>query len=422
MRKRILSLLLVSVMTISACGANGGASVSADTSVSANNVTYTYQDYANMSAEEIVSCLTLEQKAAQMVLPAVYSVNTDLMGEYCYGGILSKYDAITYDEWRVLVNEFQEAAINSPSSIPYIYGQDDVHGVNYCANAVYYPQNIGLGAANDPELMYEIGLATADEARNCYMLWNYAPVVAQSVDPRWGRTYESYGCDLDMITALSTQYVAGLLDGGVIACAKHFFADGNVIYGTGEYSANTVRLIDRGDAVLTDEEIAELLDVYQALVDAGVQTIMITHSSVNGVKMHENGEYIMYLKNEMGFEGFVVSDWDSVQNTSGATYYDQVVNAVNAGIDMLMEVDKYDEAKEIIIEAVQNGDISEERIDDAVRRIIQVKLDQGIFDDPFNENLELVHEGTGCEEYRELARRAVEESLVLLKKKKETKE
>ena len=280
---------------------------------------YKYQLYATMTPEEIVADLTLEQKAAQMVQPAVYCVDEDAMRENDYGSILSTQGSIGAAEWRELVDGFQQAAIESEAGIPYVYGQDDVHGVNYCLDAVYFPHNIGAGAANDEELMYQVGLITADEARLCHMLWNFSPVVAQSVDPRWGRTYESYGSDLDLITRLSTAYTRGLIDGGLIACTKHFLADGNVLYGTGEGDM----LIDRGDAQLTDEQIDELLAVYQAQIDAGVQTIMVSHSSLNGVKMHENGEYIMKLKNEMGFEGFIVSDWNSVQNTGGATYEEQ---------------------------------------------------------------------------------------------------
>ena len=378
---------------------------------------YKYLKYRNMKAEEIVASLSLEQKAAQMVQPAVYNLDERTMKEFDYGSILSKSESLYFYEWQNLVDGFQNRAVSSECGIPYLYGQDDVHGVNYCLNSVIFPHNIGLGAANDPKLMYEVGLITADEAKLCHMLWNFAPCVAQSVDPRWGRTYESYGADLEIIKNLSVAYTKGLQDGGVVACAKHFFADGNVIYGTGENS-DVPRLIDRGYAQLTDEEIDELLAVYQAQVDAGVKTIMISHSGLNNVKMHENAQYIQYLKNEMGFEGFIVSDWNSVQNTSPGTYYEQVVTSVNAGIDMLMEVDTYNEAMYDIINGVKNGDIPQERVDDAVTRIVKVKLEEGIFEDPFCENLETKMEGTGSEEYRAVAKTLVEESLVLLKNKK----
>ena len=370
--------------------------------------------YASMSPEEIAAGLSLEQKAAQMVMPAVYNVSPDKMKDNDYGSILSTAGSIDAASWRSVVDKYQSAALLSDAGIPYIYGQDDVHGVNYCLNAVYFPHNIGQGAANDEELAYQVGLITADEAKLCHMLWNYSPCIAQSADPRWGRTYESYGSDLETITKLSTAYTKGLIDGGLVVCAKHFFADGNAEYGTGE-KGDTEMLIDRGDARLTDSEIKELLKVYQAQIDAGVQTIMISHSSLNGVKMHENKEYIMKLKKEMGFEGFIVSDWESVQHISGSSYREQVVTSINAGIDMLMEIKRFDETMQIITDAVKSGEISEERMDDAVTRIIKVKKEEGLFEDPFLEKAETVQKETGSLEYRKVAEKLVEESLVLLK-------
>lgn len=191
------------------------------------------------------------------------------------------------------------------------------------------------------------------------------------------------------------------------------------MYGTGEQTEYKM-LIDRGDAQLTDAEIAEQLEVYQELIDAGVQTIMISHSSLNGVKMHENKEYIMKLKDEMGFEGFIVSDWGSVGNITGSSYKEQVIKSVNAGIDMLMETDRFEEAKQIIIDAVGSGEITEERINDAVTRIIRVKKNEGIFDDPLFDNLKTEQNETGSLEYRKVAEQLVEESLVLLKNENET--
>ena len=370
--------------------------------------------YAGMTAEEIVSALTLEQKASQMVQPACYNINDQEMEALCYGSILSQGEHLNAAGWRDFTARFQRAALKSEAGIPYIYGQDDVHGVNYCLGAVYFPQNIGLGAADDEELMYRIGQITADEAKLCHMLWNFAPVVARSADPRWGRTYESFGADIGRITRLSTAYTRGLLDSGLVACPKHFFGDGNVAFGTGE-SRDQPRLMDRGNARLTDEQIAELLSVYQAQVDAGVQTVMISFSSLNGVKMHENKQYIDLLKNEMGFKGFIVSDWEAVSQTSPADYAGQVIAVVNAGVDMLMEADHFRDARAVIISAVKAGLIPEERVDDAVRRIIQVKMDAGVLDDPLCENLQTVQKDTGSAEYRAVAEEAVEKSLVLLK-------
>lgn len=408
MRMKLVSLVTVLALSLCGCGR-----YEEDYTVSSERVEQVKQS-GDKTPEEIVAGLTTEQKAAQMVQPAIYVLKDEQMKKNDYGSILSKSATITAEEWRTTVDQLQALALASEAGIPFIYGQDDVHGVNYCKNAVYFPQNIGMGAANDPELMYRIGQITADEAKLCHMLWNFAPCVAQSEDPRWGRTYESYGADPEIIRSLGTAYTRGLVDSGLVACAKHYLGDGNVEYGTGENS-DVARLIDRGDAVMTEEEINTLLEIYRGQIEAGVQTIMISHSALNGVKMHENKEYIMKLKDEMGFTGFIVSDWNSVQNTSPQTYHDQVVTAVNAGIDMLMEVQTYDEAKDIIVDAVGKGEITEERLNDAVTRIIRVKKNAGLFDDPMCERMKTVQTDTGSKEYRAVAEKAVEESLVLLK-------
>ena len=378
-----------------------------------------YKEYANMTPEQITASLTLDEKAAQMVLPSIANLESGAMEKFGYGGILSKKESLSSSAWRSLIDGLQRQTLKSSSGIPFIYGQDDVHGVNYALDTVIFPHNIGLGAANDKELMYKVGQITADEAKICHMLWNYAPCVAQSVDPRWGRTYESYGSDLESIKELSTAYTKGLVDSGVIACPKHYLGDGNVVYGTGEKS-DYPRIIDRGDAQLSDSEINELISVYKAQIDAGAQTIMISHSSLNGVKMHENKKYIEYLKNELGFKGFIVSDWDSVQKTSSKTYEQQVITSVNAGIDMFMEVERFENTRRIITSSVINGKISQERIDDAVTRIIKVKKDIGLFNDPMLEQMTTNKSETGSSEYRAVAEQLVEKSLVLVKNKNNT--
>ncbi len=427
--KKALTISLVLALMLSAvsCSQNstkGGPDTFADSLTASDAENYEavelhsdipkYQQYAAMTPEQIVSTLTLEQKASQMVQAAVYHVTEEDMRNNDYGSLLGTPECAVDSGWRKLVDRQQKGAVESAAGIPYCYGLDNVHGVGYCREAVYFPHNIGIGASGDEELAYQIGRITADESKLCHVLWTFSPCVAQSVDPRWGRTYESYGSDLGDITKLSVAFTKGLLDGGLIVCPKHFFADGNVKFGTGE-GGGPLMLIDRGDAELTDAEIEELLKVYKAHIDAGVQTIMISHSSLNGVKMHENREYIMKLKDEMGFEGFIVSDWNSVQNITGSTYYEQVVKSTNAGIDMLMEPDTFNEAKQIIIDGVNKGDISEERVNDAVTRIIKVKKEAGFFDDPMLENIKTEKEECGSEEYRKVAERAVEESLVLLK-------
>lgn len=360
---------------------------------------------------EWVKTLTLHEKAAQMVQGAIYNITESTMKENDYGSALSGAD-MTSDEWREQILNLQKAALASKTGIPYVYGNDSVHGVGYCRGAVIFPHNIGIGAANDTDLTYKMGLAVADESKIAGILWNFSPCLASAKDPRWGRTYESYSSDLGIVTALGTVYAKGMVDGGILPCAKHFFAEGNVGYGTGEDNF----LIDRGDATLNQKEIDDILEVYKSVLDAGVRTVMISHSAINGVKMHENKELITdVLKGEMGFTGLVVSDWESIHHISGDTFEEQVINAVNAGIDMLMEPDSYDNCIAIIEKAVNDGRISQERINDAVTRILTVKYEMGIFDDPMMENLDIKQSDVGSDEYRDIARQLVEKSLVLLK-------
>ena len=374
------------------------------------------EKYSGMTADEILAKLTLEQKICQMIQPAIYNINTDRMAEYDFGSVLSKTDGqyLGASEWKNLIRDYQSAALSSEAGIPFIYGQDDVHGVNYCRGTVLFPHNIGLGAANDEDLMYKIGAATADEAKLAGMLWNFAPCVAVSTDPRWGRTYESYSSEPEIVGNLAVAYVKGLQDNGIAACGKHFFADGAETWGTGENGF----MIDRGDANLSDAEAAVLLDVYKRLVDAGALSIMISHGSVGGVKMHENGKYISVLRDEFGFDGLIVSDWESIHNISGSDFTEQMANAINAGIDMLMEPNMYRETFDAVLQGVKSGKISQERIDDAVRHILRFKIETGVMDDPMQEVLTTKQTECGSKEYRDLAIKAVEESMVLLKNEK----
>lgn len=220
--KRALILLLVfsMIIPISACRPSDLEMTSETTEIIYD---FDYQRYATMTPEEIVAELTLEQKAAQMVQPILYNSKVQGMQDYCYGSIYGDEGVHTAEEWREIVDSYQKAAIESEAGIPFLLAQDDVHGVGYCVGAVYFPHNIGIGAANDEDLAYQMGLITANEAKQCHMMWNLYPCVAQSVDPRWGRTYECYSSDIETITRLSTAYTRGLIDGGVIACSKHFF-------------------------------------------------------------------------------------------------------------------------------------------------------------------------------------------------------
>ena len=389
------------------------------------HATVTSGKYEGMTADQIAASLTLEQKADQMVQPAIYNTSNTMMGTHDYGSILSTWDGTfvkeTPEDWYDRICKIQSNAVASSAAIPFVYGQDSVHGVNYSLNTVIFPHNINIGMAGDADLAYQMGTAVAEEILPTGMLWNFSPCVASAQDPRWGRTYESYSSDPEIVQELAAAYTRGLTEHGVIACPKHFFGDGNTLMGTGE-SLNGRTLLDRGDAQLSDEEIEALLAVYQAQIDSGAQSLMVSHSALNGIKMHENQHYLIdVLRGQMGFKGVVLSDWESIHNIKSTdNFEEQVVTAVNAGIDMLMEPDQFESCAKIICNGVRKGDISEERVNEAVTRIIQMKMDAGLFEDPYLEdplagiNADPAKQ-CGSEAHKELAAELVRDSMVLLK-------
>lgn len=423
MKNRKLTAIILSMFILLASGCskvNEGTTPAVTNETVKPEIINSYVNkYEGMTAEEIVATLSNEEKAYQMVIPTIESIQNRDMKEFCYGSVLSQYAPTENDasEWRKQIDNLQKNALLSDSPIPFIYGQDSVHGVNYCLNTVIFPHNINIGCANDEELTYKMGLAVADEIKLTKMIWNYSPCVAVVKDPRWGRTYESYSSDPEIVKSLSSAYTKGQLEGGVVVCAKHYIGDGSVTFGTGENSEGVNRLIDRGNAELTEAEIKEQLTIYKTLVDEGAQSIMVSHSALNGTKMHENKYYLIdVLRNELGFDGVIVSDWNSIQNIeSTKNYKEQIIIAVNSGIDWLMEPYTANECATYLVEAVEEGSISQERMDEAVTRIIQLKLDAGLFEDPYLNNITTVQQKTGSEEYRKLAEELVEKSQVLIK-------
>ena len=414
MRKLLAGLLLLSITATSACSVPQTSDGSANASVQQSAVEGS-SSYASMTPEEICQTLTLEQKAAQMMQPTIYNTNPEEMKDTDYGSILSRRDTFPMPsdtEWKSTVTEYQKYALQNEAPIPYIYGNDSLHGVNFASGCVMFPHNINIGAAHDVALTEEYGKLVGSDIVHTGMILNFSPCVATARDPRWGRTYESYSSDAKIVTELSVAYSKGLMSEGVIVCPKHFFGDGLTAVGTGENPSQM--LLDRGDAQLTEEQIQEQLAIYQALVDEGVQVIMLSHSSLDGTKMHENAKYISILKNDMGFKGIVLSDWDSIMNCSGETYEDNVILGVNAGIDMFMTDTEHEEARRYIIEGVKDGRISEDRINDAVTRIIRVKKEAGLFEDPYLEKLTPSYD-YGSARSHEVARQLAAESFVPLK-------
>ncbi|MBR4914584.1 MAG: glycoside hydrolase family 3 protein [Clostridiales bacterium] len=410
--KRLISgLLILSLTATTACIDEGSVFAPPPTPASSETAA-DFASYANMTPEEICKTLSLEQKAAQMMQPTIYNTLPGDMAMTDYGSILSRVDNYpmpTAEEWKKTVTEYQTYALQNDAPIPFVYGNDSVHGVNFASGCVIFPHNINIGAANDPKLTEEYGKLAGSDVAQTRMMLNFSPCVATANDPRWGRTYESYSSDSKIVKELAIAYAKGLMSEGVLACPKHFFGDGMIAFGTGESTP-----LDRGDAKLTEDQIKDQLSIYQALIDEGVQVIMISHSSLNGTKMHENEKYISYLKKDMGFKGIVLTDWDAIMNCSGADYKENVILCVNAGVDLLMTETDHPAAMKYIIEGVNEGRISEERINDAVTRIIRVKKEMGLFDDPYLENIKPSYE-FGSAESHEVARKLAAESFVALK-------
>lgn len=376
---------------------------------------------AEARAEDLLSRMTLEEKVGQMTLIEKGSITPDGVEEYFIGGVLSGGGGTpttnTTEAWAEMVDSYQAGAVATRLQIPIIYGVDAVHGHNNLKGAVIFPHNIGLGATGDPDLVYRIGAATAEEMAATNIYWNYAPAIPVVQDIRWGRTYESYGEDTGLVTELGTAYLEGLQGDDLsnpltaLGTPKHYIGDGATVWGssfTGSYQ------LDQGVMTASEEEIREkYLPPYQAAIDAGALSVMVSFSSWQDTKMHAHNYLVTdVLKGELGFEGFVVSDWGGVDQVNG-NYYRAVVESINAGIDMNMVPYSGTKFINAMLEAVENGDISEERVDDAVYRILLAKFNLGLFERPYSDPA--LFDLVGSEKNRQLAREAVAKSAVLLK-------
>ena len=372
---------------------------------------------------ELIDSMTLDEKVGQMTqidqrfLDTITDLSTYSIGSLLSGG--GSHPKVNEPQaWLDMYNKYQEETLKNRLGIPLIYGIDAVHGHNNVYGATIFPQNIGLGATNNPELVYKISEATSLEVAATGIDWTFSPCLSSPEDYRWGRTYEGFSSDPVLVEKLGKAAVEGyqnaLTNSGkkIVACAKHFIGDGNTEFGTGMNG-----LVDRGNTVLSVEQLKEkLLPKYQAAIDADVQTIMASYNSWNGVKCHGSKELLTdILKVEMGFEGFVISDWQGIDEIPG-DYKSDIITSINAGIDMVMvsgQGQPYKKFMRLLKESVEEGSIPTSRIDDAVTRILKVKLRNGLFDNPLvqNDALELI----GSETHRSIARQAVRESLVVLK-------
>jgi beta-glucosidase len=376
----------------------------------------------------LMAKMSVEEKVGQLIQADILSVTPDDVRHYHLGAILAGGNSkpkgaltATVAQWQALSESFYRAAMEPQPghvAIPLLFGIDAVHGHNNAVGATLFPQNSALGATNDPELIRQIGAATAAEVRATGINWSFAPTLAVPQDVRWGRSYEGYSQDPRRVAEYAGAMVEGLqgkvgtpqfLDGEhVVASAKHFLGDGGTVNGK-----------DQGDAQISE---AALRDVHAAgyppAIDAGVQTVMASFSSWNGQKMHGNHALLTdVLKQRMDFQGFVVGDWNAHGQIAGCSN-DDCPASFNAGMDMLMAPDSWRGLYEHTLAEVNAGTIPMSRLDDAVARILRVKFRAGLFEAGAPSTQPIVrHAGdvVGSPAHRAIARRAVRESLVLLK-------
>jgi len=387
----------------------------------------------NKFINNLIGQMTIEEKVGQMTQIDKRMLDSDDdISKYFIGSLLSGGGSVPDDNtpkgWVNMINGYQKKALSTRLQIPLIYGIDAVHGHSNVVGATIFPHNIGLGCANDPDLIYDVNQATAIEVAATGLHWTFSPCITIPRDDRWGRQYEGFSESPQLVSSLTVSAIKGyedrldLFNGRKIAaCAKHFLGDGGTTWESGEHNeGGRVYKIDRGDTRLTEDEIRKIhLPPYLKALKAGVKTIMISFNSWNGVQCHGNKFLINdLLKQELGFEGFVITDWAGIDAIPG-DYKSDIITSINAGIDMVMVPgslfgnNHYKTFLKLLIESINDGSISKSRIDDAVRRILSVKYDLELFEKPYGklEYTKLV----GAENHRKIARKAVKKSMVLLK-------
>ena len=367
-------------------------------------------------ADSILNLMTLEEKVGQMTqvergeFENIQDIATYGIGSVLSGGGSSP-NPNTVSSWANMYDNFQSIALQSNLGIPLIYGVDAVHGHNNVYGAVIFPHNIGMGCTWNPELIRTANQIVAREVAATGIDWTFSPCIAVPRDERWGRTYEGFGETPEVQKIMARESVLGLqgtdLGSGetILACAKHFVGDGGTTDG-----------IDQGNTEVTEAILRDIHMVgYTDAIDAGVGSIMASYNSWNGEKLHGH-EYLLtdVLKNELGFEGFIISDWKGVDQVD-ENYRTAIKRGINAGIDMVMVPDRYEVFISHLISLVEDGEVSGDRIDDAVRRILKQKLLLNLFEEPFADPS--LASSVGSPAHRDVARQAVRESMVLLNAK-----
>ncbi len=388
---------------------------------------------ANMDIEAridaLLSQMTLEEKAGQMVQPEQNAITLSDIKKYGFGSVLSGGGSAPSSgnkvtDWQKHINSMKKASLETRLGIPLLYGVDAVHGHNNVYGSVIFPHNISLGAAADADLVEKIGAAVAEEVRATGIQWTFAPTLGNPQNELWGRTYECFGEDSNLAALLGAAYIKGfqgvkgsssfLNSSHVIATAKHYLGEG--------YTTNG---INQGNVQLPAEEFEQLLRQvllapYKAAIEAGVRTVMPSYNSVNGLKCHGNS-YLLngVLKGELGFTGLVITDYNALEQLEGSSFKDKIIKGIICGNDLIMEPNAWKETIKAIVDGVNEGKLPIERVDDAVRRILRVKFEAGLFEEVIGSDTEKeLLEGFGSDAHRELAREAVRKSLVLLKNDK----
>lgn len=382
----------------------------------------------------IIAGMTLRDKVGQVIMGEIQHASPGDVKRYRLGAVLNgggsfpgKNRHASAADWRALADAYYDASIDRNDgrpAIPVIWGTDAVHGANNVFGATLFPHNIGLGATANPELLRLIGAATAREVAATGIYWNFAPTLAVPRNDRWGRTYEGYSEHPDLVAELGAALIEGMqgavgrdfmAPGKILATAKHFLGDGGTSGG-----------VDQGNTEVSEEELARIHGAgYRTALSSGAQTVMVSFSSWNGLKMHAN-PYLLteVLKGRMGLDGFLIGDWDGHSQVPGCTAI-SCPEAFNAGVDMFMAPKRWKDLHRNLLGQVRSGEIEPARLDDAVRRILRVKLRAGLLDAPRPSQRALAPPGSGPgvaradwighPAHRALARRAVRESLVLLK-------
>jgi beta-glucosidase len=386
-------------------------------------------------AKALLARMTLEEKVGQMV-----QAEQDQVGDgkdietYFLGSLLSGGNSDpktnSVQDWTDLYDRVQSHALKTRLKIPLLYGIDAVHGHNNVLGAVVFPHHIGLGATRDAALVEEVERVTAQEVRATGIQWVFAPCVAVSRDERWGRSYESFSEDPALVAELAGAAVRGFQGADlkdplrVLACAKHYVGDGGTTYGTGSvpYESDKTRhyAVDQGDTRVSEGELRRIhMAGYVTAIAAGVGSIMPSYSSWNGERMSGQKHLLTdVLKGELGFEGFLISDYNAIDALPG-DYRSQIKQSTNAGMDMFMVPIRFKELYGHLKDLAEKGEVPMSRIDDAVLRILRVKFALGLFDPGRSLMADrALQRSFGSAEHRAVARRAVRQSLVLLKNDK----